>query len=287
MEMDKEYLQYRAADIISQMLPRRFAYWIGLRVADWFYRHDHDGRANVISNLRHIFEFKGFRPSSDSLERSARKTFQYFGKYVVDFFRFARLSKAAVERMISLQHPEHIDQAWRVGRGVLVISAHFGSWEIGGAALSGLGYPISGVTLMQQNQKTNALFTRRRERRGIKIIPFGSAVRGTLGALKNKEFVATLADRDYSRRDDTISFFGAPANLPRGPAKMCLTSGAPILPGFLLRNDDDSYLMRFHPPIFPRVGMRFQDVQQRIRDVLEQEIGANPGQWFMFEEFWK
>jgi len=285
--MDREYILYRTADFLSHVLPRRFAYWIGLRVADRFYRRDAYGRSAVISNLRHILEFKGVRPSEETLEKLARRTFQYFGKYLVDFFRFTRMSRAEVDRIVSIEHPEYIDQARALGRGGLAVSAHLGSSEIAGAVVVALGLPLNAVVLPESDQKINALFQSRREGRGLKVIPLGHAARGTLKALKNKEWAALLADRDYSARNDLVHFFGAPARLPRGPVALCVKTGAPILPTFLLRQDDDTFLLRFHSPIIPHGSSSFLDIQGQICKILEQEIGERPSQWFMFEEFWK
>jgi KDO2-lipid IV(A) lauroyltransferase len=284
--MDTEYLQYRAADFISKVLPRPFAYWVGLRVADGFYRRDHRGRAAVISNLRHILEHQGIRASEETLENMARKTFQYFGKYLVDFFRFRAVSRRLVNRLISIEHLDYVDQAAATGRGVLVVSAHLGSWEIGAAALVSMGYPMNAVVLEQGSKKTNALFQRRRQSRGFKAIPLGRAVRGIMKALRQKEFVALLADRDYSRRNDMVPLFGTPTRLPMGPATLCVRLQAPILPGFMMRQADDTFLLRFSRPIVPDSLTTVDDVQAQICAVLEQAVGKDPCQWFMFDEFW-
>jgi len=285
--MNTEYIQYRAADFLSHVVPRRFAYWVGLRVADRFFRRDGRGRSAVISNLRHILEFKGLRPSSETLERLARGTFQYFGKYLVDFFRFTRMSESVVDRIVSIEHLERLNQAVAHGKGVLLLSAHFGSWEIGAAVVSALGHPISAVVVPQKNKKTNMLFQSRREKRGIKVLPLGEAARRTLRALRKGELVAMLADRDYTQHNDLTRFFGAPARLPHGPATLCVKAGATILPVFLLRENHDTFLLRFHPPIVPGRNSSVSEIQAQICLILEQEIGERPCQWYMFDEFWK
>jgi len=284
--MNSEYLQYRAVDMLSQILPRPFAYWVGLRTADYFYRRDHRGRRAVMSNLQHILEFRGVHASEEKLERMARRTFQNFGKYVVDFFRFTRMSKAQVDRIISIEHQEYISQAAAGGRGVLSVTAHFGSWEMAAIVMTALGHPINVVVLEQRNEKINDLFQSRREMRGMKVIPLGHAARGTLEALKRGEFVALLADRDYSQRRDFSIFFGTPARFPRGPATLCVKTGARIMPAFLLRQPDDTFLLRFHKPIDAGGTASVEDIQAQLCRVLEAEIGENPTQWYMFEEFW-
>jgi KDO2-lipid IV(A) lauroyltransferase len=168
----------------------------------------------------------------------------------------------------------------------LAVTAHLGSWEIAGAMLSSFGYPVNVVVLPMKDKRTNTLFQSRREQRGFKVIPVDHTVRGIFDALSKKEIVALLGDRDYSVHHHEVIFFGAPAYLPIGPAKLCVRTGAPILPGFLIRRPDDTFLLRLHQPIEGR-GLSLEDIQRRIVEVFEKEISENPSQWFIFDEFWK
>jgi len=239
-----------------------------------------------MANLRRILASQGIQASEETLERAARQTFQHFGKHMVDFLRFSRLSRAKIRRMVSIERAEYMNQAAEVGKGVLVVTAHLGSWEIGAATLMSMGQPLSAVVLPERNQKINKLFQRRRRNRGIKVIPLGRAAAGILRALRRKEWVAVLADRDYSKHNDFASFFGAPARMPTGPARLCVKTGAPVLPGFLLRQDDDTFLLRWHPPIVPEADTPVSVVCDRIRRAMENAIAEHPSQWFMFEDFW-
>lgn len=284
---DAGYISYRMAQAISLALPRRFAYWLGLRIADRFFALDHTGRAAVMSNFEHILQAKGIRASKDQLSKMARKNFQMFGKYIVDFFKFSNFTDNSVKRLVSIEHPERLEQAESLGRGVLMITAHLGNWELGAAVLASLGKPLNAVVQPQSSNKVNELFQKHREKRGIKIIPMGSAARGVLRALQRKEFVAMLADRDYTAHNEVIPFFGKPARLPSGPARIALKTGSPLVPAFLLRQSDDTFLFRVHRPIIPGPSDSPDDLRGRIRDVMEEEISANPLQWFMFNDFWK
>lgn len=282
------YASYRLAQLISQGLPRRFAYWLGLRVADRLYAKDIQGRRAVISNLSRILEAQGTRAAQESLRQMARKNFQYFGKYLVDFFKFSKFVLKDVHRLVSLEHLEYLEQAEQQKRGVLLITAHLGNWELGGAVLSSLGRCINAVFFPQRVSKINELFQKHRSQRGIHLIPFGRAARGVLQALKNNQHVAMLADRDYANhQDEPIQFFGHPARLPSGPARIAVKTGAPLLPTFLLRQADDTFRMHFHPPIIPTPNTSVALMRQRIRDALEIEIAQHPLQWFMFDDFWQ
>jgi lauroyl/myristoyl acyltransferase len=281
------YWPYRIAAFLSRALPERLAYWVGLRFSDLFYRSDHHGRAAVKANLGRIFSARGVRPAEQALDGLARKTFQYFGKYLVDFFRFSRLTPEDIRERVSLEHREYLDQALAMQRGVVLVSAHFGNWELGGAVIAGLGYAINAVVLPQRLEKLNRLFQGQRERRGLRVIPMGSSAFNLLRCLKKKECLALVADRDYTGTSDPVEFFGRPAHMPVGPARLSWKTGAPVLIGFLIREVDDTFLLRFYPPILPAQEKSMEALRRRINTILEKEIAERPYQWFMFEPFWE
>ena len=282
-----EYITYRLASILCRMFPEKLAYWFGLRISDIFYARNHVGRQAIVSNLKRIYQARGVVPAEASLRGLSRKTFQYFGKYLIDFFRYARLTPEEVRQRVSLEHLEYLEQCLALKRGVLVLTAHFGNWELGGAAITALGYKVNALVLPARLEKLNQMFQKQREKRGVKIIPVNrSAVISMIRCLKDGEIVAVLGDRDFTPKDDRIEFFGEPARIPRGPAWLSMKSGAPILPAFILRQVDDTFLLRFHPPIFPAQEGSMDAIRAKICRVLEKEIGERPYQWFIFDDFW-
>jgi KDO2-lipid IV(A) lauroyltransferase len=285
--MSSEYIQYVVARFLSRYFPRRTSYRIAIAVCNGFHRRDHRGRAAVQANLRQILTHRRTPFTDTDIDRLTKETFHNFGKYLVDFFRFTNVDMAMVERYITLENRVHLEEAVSRKKGTLLLTAHLGNWEIAGAVVSAMGHPMNVVVQPQQDRRTNTLFQATRAMRGFNVIPRGRAAQGILAALKRDELVALLADRDYGPRTDTFEFFGAPARLPTGPAKLCVKTGTPVMPGFLLRKPDDTFTLRCHPPIIPDVTTSVVEVQCRIAAILEQEIAAAPSQWFIFDEFWR
>lgn len=280
------YWQYRLAATLSRRLPRRFVYWLGLRVADLYCWRRVAERRAVMNNLARIFAARGITPATAALPGLARKTFQNFGKYLVDFFRFAQLTDAEVRRFVSLEHVDYLQAAVAQGRGVLLVTAHLGNWELGGAVLAALGYRLHAVVLSQRVERLNRLFTQQRESRGMHVLPLGHAAFSIMRCLRRGEMVALLGDRNFTHQAERYSFFGGPAPLPRGPAWLAMHSGAPLVPAFLVRQEDDTFLLRCHPPIYPDVMGSEDAIRCQWISVLEKEIAAAPCQWFIFEDFW-
>lgn len=281
------YLAYRVAAALACGLPRRQAYWVGLRIADAYYYFDAPARRAVTANLERIYRWRGIAPARETLRGMTRKTFQYFGKYLVDFFRLAHLDRAEVDRQVSIEHGERLAEAFARGRGVVLVTAHLGNWELGGAVLCALGYPVSAVVAPERLPRLERLLSRQRERRGVRTVQVGKSARTLLRRLRAGECVALLADRDFSREQRELELFGMPVHLPRGAAWLAHRAGAPVLPVFLLRQEDDTYLLRVHAPIDPSSAGGVDETHARIRDALQAEIAAHPHQWFVFHDFWK
>lgn len=280
------YVLYKLAEWMSKTPPRHFSYWLSLRIADAYFYLDKRGRSAVMDNLRHVYAFKGQVVTEQELALVTRRAFQNFGKYLVDFFRFSRLSEEDMRRLVVVENVKYVDEALRLGKGVLLVTAHLGNWELGGAVLASMGYPINAIALRQPSAKLNEFFQRHRRKRGMKIIPLGHAVGSMIQALRRNELVALLADRDYSMRNDFVRFCGAEACLPRGPAWMAVKTGAPVVAGFMLRRPDDTFILKMYPPMFPeRAGSR-ELLHEHISRVLEDAITTAPSQWFMFERVW-
>ena len=280
------YVAYKILSFLSRVLPEKLAYWFGLRIADGFYYFNRRGRAAVQSNIKQILESRHAVPAEGALQGLARKNFQYFGKYLVDFFRYGQLTPEQMRQRITIEHPEYIEQAVALGRGVLCVSAHFGNWELGGAVMSALGYKVNAVEMPQELEKLNQMFQRRRQARGVTLIPLGRAVFEIVRCLRRGEVVGLLGDRDFTAQKDRIDFFGKPARLPRGPAWLSIKTGAPILVGFVLRQVDDSFVVRMYPPILPEKEGSEDAIRIKIRDLLETCVGEYPYQWFIFDDFW-
>lgn len=284
--MEYSYISYRLASFFSRRLPRRLTYFMAAIIADHFFFKDNSGRRAVMANIAHILQFQNVSASEETLFNAARQTFRLFGKYLVDFFKFSRMTQAEVKRMVSIEHLDYLEKACEMNRGVIIFTAHLGNWELGGAIMTALGYRLNVVFLPQRLEKINRLLERQRRERGIELIPIGHAARGVLHALRRKECVVMLADRDFTAHHNFTTFFGQPARLSSGPSRFAVRTMVPLVPAFVLRQPDDTFLLRFYEPIIAREGASHAEIEAQIAAVMEKEIAMHPSQWFIFENFW-
>jgi len=276
------FILFKLAYFLSTRLPVRMGYWIATTLSSIkFYISPRDRRA-VIGNLRRI------RPEADDAEiiRMAKEVFVNFGKYLLEFFRLKYLKKEMLGRAIVIKGLEHIDKALTKGKGVLIVTAHMGNWELGGVFMSLLGYPMFAVALPHRHRRVNDLFNRQRERIGVTVVPsLGVAIRRIYDALKANALVALVGDRDFANSGVRMPFLGSHKMIPRGPAVLTLRTGAPIITAFVLRQPDDTCILEFKPLPGPFLDER-SIIAAYVRSI-EESIRQHPAQWLMFREFWK
>ena len=280
------YWFYRVVACLIRLLPLPVAYWLGLRICDLFYFLNRRGRAAVRENLRIVFAHQGIVPSRHLLDGCARKTFQYFGKYLADFIRYRKLTPEGVRENVSIQGLEHLDAIRASKRGALLLTAHCGNWELGGAFIASMGIPIHAVVRPVPSPALERIFHFFRAQRGLQVIPLAKAGLGVAKALKRGEAVALVGDRDFTGNGHPHAFFGRETSLPRGAAWFAHRLGVPIYLGFVTRAPDDTFILRLHPPIDPAQVPTEDAIQDRIVAVMEETIARDPCQWFIFDPFW-
>jgi lauroyl/myristoyl acyltransferase len=281
------YILYRIGQFIALRLPLKLGYKLAVFISDVHYIFADKDRSAVKNNLKVIFPEKTGR----EIRRIRIRVFRNFAKYLVDFFRFEKIDAEYIKKNIRIENIQYFNQAVSKGKGVIVLTAHIGNWELGGVVISLSGYPFWVVALPHKDKLVNNFFNYQRESKGIKVIPLGRAVRKSLDVLKEKEMLALVGDRDFTERGIILDFFGKPAIFPQGPAALSLKTGASIVPGFMLRNEDDTFTLRIEKPLeFTPTGNKEKDLREFImsyNSIIEDYIRRYPDQWYMFRRFWK
>jgi KDO2-lipid IV(A) lauroyltransferase len=144
---------------------------------------------------------------------------------------------------------------------------------------------VNAVALSHENTKINRLFINQRIEKGIKVIPVGSAASQYLSVLRQNQLIALLGDRVTLDTGIKVDFFKRPTVVPKGPAVLSLRTGAPIVPGFMVRLPDDRFNLVFEEPIDP-ANCTIKDIAHRIVSTLEKHIREYPSQWFLFYKVW-
>jgi lauroyl/myristoyl acyltransferase len=239
------------------------------------------------------------RPAHDPhVQRLALASWRNYGRYAADFISFPHLDVDYVVRNLrDLSESEGgwqgcMQSALQAGRGALLVSAHFGNWDMAGVILAH-HYPVSAVAETFSDEQLNQLLQDQRREKGIGIIPMGNSARPILRLLQQNQFAAIIVDRPMPANQGTeITFFGRKTHVPGGPAALALKSGAAIVPAYVWYGHHNEFYVKAFKPIYPQqVRNTERDTEisrltQCIYDALEVMIREWPSQWYMFRQFW-
>ncbi len=271
---------------LARMIPCRLALAIGSSLGWLAFDVFRVRRKVTMINLRNSL---GVR--RNGLAGIGRRAYRNFGKSMVEYSLFPSLSKQRVLDMVELQGAENFDRALARGRGAVVVAGHFGSWELMGAAVAQMGYPVDFLVGEQHNLLVDEMMNGFRRGMGIGIIKMGAAAKGVIRALRNNRFVAMLSDQDAGDDGTVVEFFDRPASTPKGPAAFALKMNVPIITAFIIREGQGKQKIVLEKPIF---GKQTSDKEEDIRkltqaytSVLESYIRKYPDHWFWPHRRWK
>lgn len=270
-------------------LPVGLGLWVGRRIGDLAY-WALSGRRRVASqNLARAF---GGERSGRDLDRLCRESFRHLGMTLVEACTFFFCPPSVLLSRVEVEGVDHLKAAAAQGRGMLLLTAHYGNWELLAAAHVLTGYPLSVVVRPLDSPVLNRLVARFRGRSGVEVIAKRRAVRAVLEALRRGWMVGILLDQNASRHEGVfVPFFDQPASTSKSLALLALWSGAPVVPVFIQREAGGRHRVIIEsavPP--PSTGEREQDIlafTAAFARILESKIRQQPEQWLWMHRRWK
>jgi Kdo2-lipid IVA lauroyltransferase/acyltransferase len=170
-----------------------------------------------------------------------RASYVNLGRGAAEYVRLAGFFHKRLKARVKYDRLDYWEEVMRKypGKGLVVLSAHFGNFELMACAHAMHGYQINLVHHTQRFLAGDALMTFARERAGVEILRKHSAARAVLKALRTGDLVGVPFDQNAKRSEAVwVPFFGEPAATTSGLARMVLISGAPVIPAFIVREPD-------------------------------------------------
>jgi predicted LPLAT superfamily acyltransferase len=183
-----------------------------------------------------------------------------------------------------------IDECLAAGRGVIVWTAHLGNWEFASRLLEMHGRTVH-IARVVENNPAEIMLRDLMVNERLRIVDLGRGAAASLElvhALRRNEIVAIQGDRVYQRLTANLPFFGEPAAFPLGPILLSQVSGAPVVPGFMLRRGWLRYRVTMGDPIWPKEGgaaAQQECLEQAVR-YFEATLQTDYDQWLNFYPFW-
>lgn len=282
-----EYGLARTLETAVSALPERAADGVGRRVGLAVYRLG-IRRKVVEENLRLAFPER----REEWIHATTRATYEHLGRESAAILRLSRLDRQAIiDRTVPVGWDE-MEGALSQGKGVMLVTGHYGNWEIAAATVAARGVPIAAIVRRQGNRLVDARLNELRARLGVEIVLQQDAPSRVPRLLRKNAVIGIVGDQDARRAGVFVPFFGRPASTHRGPALFAAKLGAAVfscvarrLPGSAVRYEVSGQ----NVPV-PRTGDLEADVTALTAELaarLEGEIRKAPEQYFWFHRRWK
>ena len=242
-------------------------------------------KKHIIDSLTKSFPKK----SKQEILKIAKDVYKQFVCTVVEIIFVSKMSDQELKDSVNFQNIYLIEQARKNGKGGVILSAHFGNWEL--LAISfGHRYHLSVIVAKQENPYFDEMINSIRSNRGYKTIYKEKAPLGVMRILKKNEFVAILADQHAGQQGVYTPFFYKEVSTPKGPAVFALKAKCPLFAGFCTRQPNGRYVVTFEEIEIPNISDENKNIElimTRYNEISQRHIEKNPSFWFWFHRRWK
>ena len=229
--------------------------------------------------------------SAKEVRELSRRIFMNFGITLLEMFQSTFMSPEEVFNRLRVVGEENFSQAFKSNRGIVIVSAHMGNWEVGLHITNYYGKPMLGVAARTRYGWADILLSRSRNRLGNLIIDKKGALPKMTEGLRRGEVIGMLIDQSRREHGVEVEFFGRKATASPAAALLALRCKSLLLPAFCVRGNDGELTIQVKTPFEPtKTGDLRRDIQsntQRMIDIVEQMVRKYPDQWFWLLKPWK
>ncbi len=245
-------------------------------------------RGVVLENLRTTV---GRDLDEPALRDLARAFYIHLGTTLMEFCGYWRLGPERLRALVDVEGERHVERVRDMPGGAVLVSGHFGNWELIGAWLSAIGFDVSYLVKTQANARVDRLQNDLRNRAGVGVIRTGPSIKELVRVLRGGGLVGLLGDQHAGSGGLVMDVLGRPASVFRGAAALAWRLRCPLVTGFLVRRPDGRHVLHVGEPILPdpewdeetAVGEMTRLHTQR----LEEMIRRHPEQYFWVHRRWK
>jgi KDO2-lipid IV(A) lauroyltransferase len=287
----KDHLEHVAAHVLMgglSLLSSRRRAELGRAAARLFFRRSASRRRIMFENLGLAFP----SASAAEIEQIAVASVESLGTVFFDFLAATRKTREELLDAVHVSGPENYRQAVARGKGVFLLSAHFGNWEIGALAAGLLEKPIASIVRPLDNALLEEDLTRLRGKFGNRIIGKKNASRLVLKEMRSGGTVAILIDQNVLLREGIfVPFFGRLAATSPSLALFQKKTDAAVVPVFCRPVASGRYDLRFERPILladlPEQERTVEALTARYTRVTEEAVRQDPPLWLWMHNRWR
>ena len=288
MRREIEFILFQIIKWTTLSLPLKSAQRLGFYFGSIAYYVLSKRRHIALHNLQNAF------PSKSLSERKsiAFKSFQNVGISLIEMLWFPNLTDEILKGLVKPKNIELLLKGYSTGNGMVMLSGHFGNWELIALSMAHLSkIPFSIIVQTQDNKLVDEVVNRHRCLFGNKVIPMGMSVREIIRTLQSGGIVAIAPDQSASPEGVYVEFFGRKVTTHQGPAVFALRSRVPMQIGFIIRQEDGTYEVILEEiPYYDLTEYNEDNVRELTRRhtaVLERYIRLYPDHWLWMHRRWK
>ena len=269
------------------LLPYRAGFSFGGKLGKWAFHVLAKEKKKTLQHLRMAF---GSEKSEREIEKIGEAVFEHYGQMLAELALIDKLIPK-FDDYVRASGYENFDKGLAAGKGIVVIIAHFGNWEIMGGYTAMKGYPCNVIARRIYFDKYDRLLVNLRKKLKMQNIYRDESPKKMLAVLKRNQMLGFVVDQDVESVEGVfVDFFNRPAYTPTAPVRFALASGAVMLPVFMIREG-----MRHHMIVEPAIeltdtGNKEEDVRintQKWVSIQEKYIRQYPHLWVWNHKRWK
>jgi len=243
-------------------------------------------------SLENIQNTLGNSMKECEVARLNREVYKHFGQTLFELSRIFRINDKNLDKYIAFEGAENLTKALAKGRGVFLLSAHLGNWEMITAAVSIRYGRLSAIASTQHSPAVERLIKTIRTRFGMEVIPKKKGLKKMISAIKQNKIVGILLDLNTKWDQGVfVDFLGRPSCTNKSLALMALKMDTPIIPAFSVREKDGLYHIKFGEEVkLIRTGDRTADIEDNtalFTRIIEAQVKKYPDQWLWIHRRWK
>ena len=275
--------------VVLSILPAKTARGLGRFVGKLAWRIDKKHRKQV---LRHMdIAFRNEKTSAEK-EELCKKYFEHVGLSVIEVARLAQLTPKNVVELCDLTELRQFEAIVAKNKGLLIVPAHHGNWELCGYGVALSGYPLKSVARPLDNPLLNEFLMDHRQRSGHVIIEKWKVLWKLKKMLDKGDIISMSVDQNGGVGGVFVPFFGSLASTVASPADLHVIVGTPIIVATMNRQPDGIHhvlhvwdVIESEPYTDQKEASR--TVLTRINAAVERAIRAYPEQWLWVHRRWK
>jgi KDO2-lipid IV(A) lauroyltransferase len=270
-----------------RIIPRGFALFLGNIIGIAVYNLSKEARRISCENVELIFPGIKNNGHKKSL---VVQNFMKTGKNLAETLRLGKFKNGRLDRIVKIRNGSNINKLLDRGKGLIVITAHLGCWELIPAYFSQKGFTVNVIVREVYDKNVDRVINNIRKAFGVRIIDKNRSPIVALKRLLRGEAIGVLMDQNTKRNCVSIDFLGRKANTPIGPAYLAMRTGAAVVPVAIHRLKDNSHLLEVGEEVLiKKSSNQTRDILEntkRCSKAIESFIMSYPQEWVWFHKRW-